>query len=68
MNTDNIKDSVIKFKNFPDVLNIKEMCQLLNISTKTGYKIIKQGGIKCFKIGRAYRIPKKNVFEYLNLI
>ena len=29
------------------------------------YKIIKEGGICCLKVGRAYRIPKAHLFSYL---
>lgn len=50
---------------YPDVLNIDQMCEILSVSTKTGYKIIKEGGICCLKVGRAYRIPKAHLFSYL---
>ena len=52
-------------KDYPDVLNIDQMCEILSVSTKTGYKIIKEGGICCLKVGRAYRIPKAHLFSYL---
>lgn len=42
----------------PDVMDITEMCRVLNISTKTGYRLLKNGDISSLKIGRAYRIPK----------
>lgn len=57
------------FSDFPDVVNIAEMCQMLGgISKKTGYRLLKQGNIKYFRIGRSYRIPKINILKYLDLI
>ena len=55
----------LMLKDYPDVLNIEQMCEILSVSTKTGYKIIKEGGICCLKVGRAYRIPKAYLFSYL---
>ena len=55
----------LMLKDYPDVLNIDQMCEILSVSTKTGYKIIKFGSICCLKVGRAYRIPKAHLFSYL---
>ena len=30
----------LMLKDYPDVLNIGQMCEILSVSTKTGYKII----------------------------
>ena len=43
----------------------KEMCEILSISTKTGYRILREGKILSLKVGRAYRIPKAHLFTYL---
>ena len=55
----------IMLKDYPDVMNIEEMCEVLSISTKTGYKLLKEGSICCLKVGRAYRIPKAHLLTYL---
>ena len=55
-----------KFKlKYPDVMSIEQMCEILSVSTKTGYKLLKDGKICCLKVGRAYRIPKAHLFTYL---
>lgn len=57
------------FKEYPEVVNIKQMCKMLGgISTKTGYRILKEDKINHFKIGRAYKIPKINILIYLKVI
>jgi len=53
------------FANFPDVVNVGEMSEMLNISTKTAYKVLKDGKIKHIAIGRTYKIPKVRVIEFL---
>lgn len=53
-------------KNFPDVLRIEQMCEALGgISTKTGYKLLKENRIESIKVGREYRITKSNVIDFL---
>ena len=57
----------LKFRNYPDVVNIEQLCEMLGgISTKTGYRLLKSGAIKSFVVARRYRIPKINVFEYMS--
>ena len=53
-------------KDYPDVLNVYQMCKALGgISTKTGYKLLKEKKIASLKIGREYRITKSNLIDYL---
>ena len=49
-------------RKYPDVMNIEQMCDVLRISTKTGYKLLHEGKIPAMKIGRSYRIPKAHLF------
>ena len=59
----------LMFSNYPDVVNTTQMCEMLgNISLKTGYRLLKDGKIKSFLVGRSYRIPKINIFEYLEIL
>ena len=57
----------IMLKGYPDVLDIKQMCEILNISLKTGYGLIQGNKIECLKVGRAYRIPKPFLLSYLRI-
>lgn len=57
----------LAFQEYPDVVNIEQMCQMLGgISTKTGYRLLRSGAIQSFMIGKRYRIPKINICEYLS--
>lgn len=57
----------IMLKGYPDVLDIKQMCEILGISLKTGYGLIQENKIECLKVGRAYRIPKPFLLSYLRI-
>lgn len=57
------------FPGYPDVVSIEQMCEMLgDISIKTGYALLRENKIKHFKVGRAYRISKLHIFEFLSII
>lgn len=57
------------FREYPDVVGIDQMCKMLGgISTRTGYKMLREKKIKSYKIGRTYKIPKINIILYLNVL
>ncbi|MEL7566504.1 MAG: helix-turn-helix domain-containing protein [Dehalobacterium sp.] len=55
------------FTEYPDVLDLKQMCEILRISIKTGYVLIQNNKIRSLKIGRSYRIPKLFLLNYLGI-
>jgi len=57
----------IMLKRYPDVLDMKQMCEILGISLKTGYGLIQENKIEYLKVGRAYRIPKLFLLSYLRI-
>ena len=58
----------VMFTQYPDVVNISQLCEMLGgISEKTAYKLIREGKIEAFLIGKAYRIPKINVIDFLHV-
>ena len=68
MRQNNDQSYGIHLKDYPDIMDVDTMCQLLGISTKTGYKLLKSNTITGLKVGRAYRIPKKHVLSCLKMI
>lgn len=55
----------LMLRNYPDVMNVKQMCDVLHISTKTGYRMIRRQEIHALKIGRSYRVPKLSILRHL---
>ena len=55
------------FKEYPDVLDVKQVSQVLGVSTKTVYRLLREGTIDSLKIGREFRVPKVNVMRYVKI-
>ena len=55
------------FKDYPDVLDVKQVSELLGVSTKTVYRLLHDGALESLKIGREFRIPKVNVMKYVKI-
>ena len=55
------------FKDYPDVLNVKQVSELLGVSTKTVYRLLNSGALDSLKIGREFRVPKVNVMKYVKI-
>lgn len=54
------------FSEYPDVVNVKQMCEMLGgIGMKTAYGLLQNGEIRHIKIGKSFKIPKVSIVEYL---
>ena len=54
------------FEKYPDVVEFKELCQMLGgISKKLAYRLLANGEIFSVRVGRSYKIPKMSVIAYL---
>ncbi|MBQ2450757.1 MAG: helix-turn-helix domain-containing protein [Lachnospiraceae bacterium] len=49
----------------PNVLNVKELAEALSISQNTAYNLVRSGQIHSIRIGRAYRITREAVEDFL---
>ncbi len=55
------------FKNYPDVVTVEDLQNMLHIGRNTAYGILKDGAIKTIKVGKKYIIPKQSVIEFINV-
>ena len=53
------------FSDFPDILNVMELCELLNIGRNTCLFLLQSGAVEAVKIGRQWRISKAAVMRYM---
>lgn len=54
------------FKNYPDIVNVRELQIMLGgISKQLAYNLLRNNIIKSIKIGRQYKIAKADVILYL---
>ena len=62
--TNHMKEKM--FAAYPDVVNVDQLREMLGgIGYKAAYGLLHDGSIRFFKIGKAFRIPKINIIEYL---
>ena len=56
---------MMMFKDYPDVVSVDILQEMLGICRKNAYLLIKQNKIHSARVGRSYKIPKLCVVEYL---
>jgi excisionase family DNA binding protein len=47
-------------------LTVAEVASLMRVSKMTVYRLIKQGDLPAFRVGRAYRMREEDVRRYLD--
>lgn len=54
------------FRNYPDIISVKQMQEMLHIGRNTAYRLLEEKSIDSIRIGRTHKIPKVSVIAYLN--
>lgn len=54
------------FANYPDVLTLENLMEMLQIGKVFAYKLVKDKKVKAIKIGREYKITKESVVKLFN--
>ncbi|MBO5954250.1 MAG: helix-turn-helix domain-containing protein [Oscillospiraceae bacterium] len=62
---ENIKASFNLLNEYPPVLSVKQVAEILVISHNTTYNLLRSGAIHSVRVGRTYRIPLEAVIDYL---
>lgn len=55
------------FKDYPDIVNVQQISEMLHVSTPLVYRLLQDGTIPAKKVGTKYIIAKKSVIEFLLL-
>ena len=53
-------------EDYPPVLTVKDICEILHIGPKTCYKMFRDGTFPDVKSGREYRVSRENFIAFLN--
>ena len=53
------------FPDYPDIVNVKQLRDMLGVSRALAYKLISDGEIQAVKIGTSLKIPKVSVINYM---
>lgn len=55
----------LMFTSYPDLVNIIQLKDMLGIGINLAYKLVRNKIIPSIKVGREYKIPKRNIIFYL---
>lgn len=61
----NKKEFEKQLKDYPAALTVKEAAEILRVSTKLVYRMIKEKTLPATKVGREKRIAKSHLIDYL---
>ncbi|USK86145.1 helix-turn-helix domain-containing protein [Peribacillus asahii] len=53
------------FSNYDDIVTIEDLMEILDVGRNKAYELLQTGQISSFKVGKAYRIPKVCIQEYV---
>ncbi len=59
------------FEEYPDVVTIEELQEMLGIGKGLAYQLVNSGKIKAVKVGKRWRIAKeeiKSIFSFCSII
>jgi len=54
-----------QFRDYPDVLGVDQASELLGVSTKQVYRLLRDKAVPSVRIGRAHRIAKTNLIDFI---
>lgn len=55
----------LMFKDYPDVLGVKEISSMLNLCPKKVYDLIHEGKITAIPCGKLIKVAKLSIIEYI---
>jgi excisionase family DNA binding protein len=47
------------------LITVDELCEILMIGKNAAYHLLQSGKIKCFRIGRIWKIPRESLDKYI---
>ena len=53
------------FDDLPLILRVEDLMPILKIGRNTAYELVRSGQMKSIRVGRQIRIPKSEVFRFL---
>ena len=48
------------------LITVEELCEELLIGKNLAYKLLANGSIKGFRIGRIWKIPRHSLYDFIN--
>lgn len=48
------------------LITVEELCEELLIGKNLAYRLLIEGKIKAFRIGRTWKIPRQSLYDFIN--
>lgn len=48
------------------LMTVEEICEELLIGKNFAYRLLIEGKIKAFRLGRTWKIPRQSLYEFIN--
>ena len=55
------------FERYPDVVTVRQLCEMLKIGRNTAYGLVHSGAIPTVLVGRQYHIRKSDIADYFTV-
>ena len=59
------KEDPEMFDNYDDILTVAEVMDLLYVGKNTVYRLLNEGELNGFRIGRTWKIPRDSLTEFI---
>ena len=60
-----MKEAIAMFDNYDDILNVTDVAKALKSGNTQAYKLVHSGKLPAFKEGRAWKISKQSLTQYV---
>ena len=60
-----MKEAITMFDNYDDIMNVTDVAKALKIGNTQAYKLVRSGKLPAFKEGRAWKISKQSLTQYV---
>ena len=57
---------MVMFEQYPDVVTVRELCEMLHIGRNTAYGLVRSGAIESIRVKGQIRITKASVIKFLS--
>lgn len=64
---ENKKERRLKISEYPEIMDIKDVCEYLNVSRVTAYRFLEKNKIKYIFVGREYRVSRDSLAEHFGI-
>jgi excisionase family DNA binding protein len=54
------------YDSYGDILSVEDVSRLLDASRQYVYRLIREGRLRGFRIGRGYKVAKSSVIEFMS--